>query len=42
MRVALEAQALLDTGNLRHVPKRSRKGVAAITSSEFVDVLGKD
>jgi len=39
LEVALEARAILVTGNLRHFPKRSRKGVTVISPREFVDVL---
>ena len=39
LEVALEADAVLVTGNLRHFPKRSCKRVTVIRPREFLDLL---
>jgi len=41
LEVALEANAVLVTGNLRHFPKRSRKGATVISPREFLDILAR-
>jgi len=39
LEVALEAKAVLVTGNLRHFPPRARSGVTVMTPAEFLDFL---
>lgn len=39
LEVAHAADAILVTGNVKHFPKRSRKGVAVVSPKEFLDIL---
>lgn len=39
LEVAASADAILVTGNKRHFPKRSRKGVAVLDCAEFLELL---
>lgn len=39
LEVALEADAILVTGNTRHFPRKACKGVAVVSPREFLDLL---
>ena len=39
LEVALEAEAILVTGNVRRFPKRACKGVTVVSPREFLDLL---
>lgn len=39
LEVAHAAGAILVTGNIKHFPKRARKGVIVVTPREFLDIL---
>ena len=39
LEVAASARALLITGNARHYPKRSRRGVTVLSPREFLELL---
>lgn len=42
LEVAASANAILVTGNQRHFPKRSRRGVTVLDCAELLDVLRQD